>query len=167
MLVSLETVNRLKNNDNQAFEEIYQTYYRLIFCLSFSLLKDRYLAEDVTQNVFIKMMENITSLKRTSQFHAYLLTIARNETVNELKKRRDIPSDQLEQYAQQDDEHHFFLEEMHHYLTKEENEVVIYKIIYDFTFHEISHLLSFSLSSTYRFYQSALKKIKRHYEESL
>ncbi|MFA7032696.1 MAG: sigma-70 family RNA polymerase sigma factor [Bacilli bacterium] len=167
MLVSLETVNRLKNNDNQAFEEIYQTYYRLIFCLSFSLLKDRYLAEDVTQDVFIKMMENITSLKRSSQFHAYLLAIAKNTTLNELKKRRDIPSDQIEQVTKQDDNHHFFIEEMHQYLTIEENEVIIYKIIYDFTFQEISHLFSFSLSSTYRLYRSALKKIKRHYEESL
>lgn len=167
MLVSIEQVKKLKNHDQHAFNEIYQAYYRLAFCLAQGILHDYYAAEDIVQEAFIKMMKNITNLKNNQHFHQYFLQIVKNLAFNEQKRKKDIPSETMDDHAISVDDKASIFEKMHSYLDGQENAIVIYKLVYDCTFQEISQILNISPSSAYRFYLLAIKKIKKHYKESL
>jgi RNA polymerase sigma-70 factor (ECF subfamily) len=65
-----------------------QNYHKDIFQLAFQLTKDRELAEDLTQDVFVKGFLKIKSFQQKSQFSTWLYRIAYNLIINELRKRK-------------------------------------------------------------------------------
>jgi RNA polymerase sigma-70 factor, ECF subfamily len=57
-----------------------------------SIVRDRHEAEDITQNVFAKLLSAITRYeRRESPFTAWLLRVARNAALDHLRSRRQIP----------------------------------------------------------------------------
>lgn len=165
MLVSRDIVYKFKHGDNNAFGEIYKAYYRLVYYLVLSILKDKYSSEDITQKVFAKAYENINSLKNDNSFHSYLLSIARNESLNELKRRKDVCIDDIDTVSSSNDSYQLRIEDLCEYLSKEETLVATYKIVYEFSLSEIAKYINISVTSTHRIYKQALKKIKKRYDE--
>lgn len=45
-------VSKCKNGDSQAFSDLYSLTYQKVYFLSLSILKDKSMAEDATQEVF-------------------------------------------------------------------------------------------------------------------
>lgn len=105
--VSQDILIRLKNGDKTAFESVYWTYNSYIFNFISSLLYDKSLAEDLTQNVFLKIWEKHETIDPSQAFNAYLFTIARNlvykdsesrllfETATVVLSRQSFESDSL------------------------------------------------------------------------
>lgn len=85
--VSKDILMRLKNGDKTAFESVYWTYNSYIFNFISSLLYDKSLAEDLTQNVFLKIWEKHETIDPTQAFDAYLFTIARNLVYKDSESR--------------------------------------------------------------------------------
>lgn len=85
--VSKDILIRLKNGDKTAFESVYWTYNSYIFNFISSLLYDKSLAEDLTQNVFLKIWEKHETIDPTQAFDAYLFTIARNLVYKDSESR--------------------------------------------------------------------------------
>jgi len=79
-------LKRLVNNSEGAFREFYVNYKDDIYAYSKSMLKDRSLAEEIVQEVFMKVWLNRASLDPTLSFKAYVFRLARNMTINVLKK---------------------------------------------------------------------------------
>ncbi|MDR0744311.1 MAG: RNA polymerase subunit sigma-70, partial [Tannerella sp.] len=50
-------LQRLKQGDHKAFEAVYRKYGGRVYHFSLSLLHDEFAAEDLTQNVFLKIWE--------------------------------------------------------------------------------------------------------------
>lgn len=78
----------LKNGDEKAFETLFWKYNEHVYHFIYSLLYDKSMAEDLTQNVFLKIWEKHETIDPEQNFDAYLFTIARNlvykETENQL-----------------------------------------------------------------------------------
>jgi RNA polymerase sigma-70 factor (family 1) len=68
-----------------AFERIYQYYNRKIYYYILSVVKSPPLAEDLQQEVFLKLWEGRDGLREVKSFGPFLFTIARNHTINVLK----------------------------------------------------------------------------------
>lgn len=85
--VSKDILMRLKNGDKTAFESVYWTYNSYIFNFISSLLYDKSLAEDLTQNVFLKIWEKHETIDPAQAFDAYLFTIARNLVYKDSESR--------------------------------------------------------------------------------
>jgi RNA polymerase sigma-70 factor (family 1) len=68
-----------------AFECIYQYYHPKIYSYIGSLVKSPQLAEDLAQEVFLKIWETKDKLPEIKAFGPYLFTVARNHTINVLK----------------------------------------------------------------------------------
>jgi len=45
--IDVELLNRLRENDTQAFESIYKKYWQNLYLTAFSILKDKQAAEDI------------------------------------------------------------------------------------------------------------------------
>jgi RNA polymerase sigma-70 factor (family 1) len=71
-------LHSLKNGDQQAFERLFKQYARKLFTFSLSYLKDEEEAQEVVQEVFLKIWLNRITLKTDTSFQSYLFTIAFN-----------------------------------------------------------------------------------------
>jgi RNA polymerase sigma-70 factor (ECF subfamily) len=68
-----------------AFERIYQYYHPKIYSYILSLVKSPQLAEDLQQEVFLKIWEARDKLQEIKTFGPWLFSVARNHTINVMK----------------------------------------------------------------------------------
>lgn len=85
--IDKHTLSLLQRGDEKAFETIFWKYNPRVFNFISSLLYDKTLAEDLTQNVFLKIWERHNDIQPEEGFEAYLFTIARNMVYKETEKR--------------------------------------------------------------------------------
>lgn len=82
---------RVQQGDLQAFEGLVDQYKRPIFNLVYRMLRDREEAEDITQKVFIQVYRASDRYRPTAKFSTWIFTIARNLTLNEIRRRSRKP----------------------------------------------------------------------------
>lgn len=82
-----ELVARLSRGDLAAFRIIHDHYWNGIFKTSLSYLKSTEWAQDIVQDVFLKVWEKRASFAEVHQFPAYLHKMVRNELISALRKK--------------------------------------------------------------------------------
>ena len=80
-----ELLCQLAKGQQDAFEQIYQHYNRKIYHYILSVVKSPQLAEDLLQEVFLKIWEGRDHLPGVRNFGAFLFTTARNHAINILR----------------------------------------------------------------------------------
>jgi len=75
-----------------AFESLVDRYKQRIFNLVYRMLRDANEAEDIAQKVFIQVFKASDRYRPTAQFSTWLFTIARNLTLNEIRRRSRKPN---------------------------------------------------------------------------
>ena len=78
----------LPDTDNAAFEQIYHQYSARILNLIYRMTGSEEVARDLTQEVFVKVYENIGKFRGESQIFTWLYRIATNHTLNYLKREK-------------------------------------------------------------------------------
>lgn len=81
-----DLVKTLKKGDIHSFEEIYRYYNKKIYSISLKLLKHKEDAENIVQEVFLKLWRKRTDLKDHSSFDSYLFTITYNTIRTQFSK---------------------------------------------------------------------------------
>lgn len=79
-------VKELTQQDEAAFRLLYDIYRLDIYAYSMSFLNRKEYAEEIVQEVFMKVWMNREKLDPSRSFKSYLFTIARNLTFNFLRK---------------------------------------------------------------------------------
>ena len=87
---------RVKRGDMQAFEELAEKYKQPIVNLMYRMLRDFDEAEDLTQNVFIRVYQSAARYEVTARFSTWIFTIARRLCLNEIRRRGRHPAESLE-----------------------------------------------------------------------
>jgi RNA polymerase sigma-70 factor (family 1) len=86
-IIPSETLlTQLSNSDEAAFTALYNQYFNEVSLFILKFVKSTQLSEDIAQEVFIKIWEGRDKLTEIRSFKAWLFTIARNHTLNILKK---------------------------------------------------------------------------------
>ncbi|MEM1257269.1 MAG: sigma-70 family RNA polymerase sigma factor [Bacteroidota bacterium] len=85
-------IKRTKDGDIGAFGQLVEKHKNVSLSLACSILKDENRAEDVLQDVFIKVFEKINTFNFNSTFATWLYRIVVNTSYNELKKHKNHPS---------------------------------------------------------------------------
>jgi RNA polymerase sigma-70 factor (family 1) len=81
-----ELTSRLAESDEYAFAELYKRYKSQIYLLIKKFVISAQMAEDLTQEVFVKIWESGPKLNDVQSIRPYLMVTARNHTLNNLKK---------------------------------------------------------------------------------
>jgi RNA polymerase sigma-70 factor, ECF subfamily len=68
--------------------QLYERYSRSVRHVLYRMTNDRDLVEDLTQQTFMRAFSDIHSLRDTSHFSTWLLSIARNVGIDSLRRRR-------------------------------------------------------------------------------
>jgi RNA polymerase sigma-70 factor (ECF subfamily) len=70
-----------------SFDEAFTLHHRAVFRAAYALVRDSGLAEDVTQEVFLKLYQHIGSLKDEEHVRPWLLRVASNTALNAIRSR--------------------------------------------------------------------------------
>jgi RNA polymerase sigma-70 factor (ECF subfamily) len=91
-------VQRAKNNDQEAFAQLYEEHFDKIYRYLALRIGNEMEAEDMTQQVFLNALQSISSFRwKGVPFSAWLYRIAHNQAVDHLrknKKRGTVPLDE-------------------------------------------------------------------------
>lgn len=102
-----DLATKIKKGDVLAFDEIYRRYSKRLYLFVFGIIKSKKDAEDVVQEVFVKIWENRSKIKQYLSFQSYLFTIAHNTTIsllrNKMKDDKFIENIKLLQYSEKGD----------------------------------------------------------------
>jgi RNA polymerase sigma factor (sigma-70 family) len=83
--VTKELISQAQSGDMLAFEKIYNTYANACFQLAFGISRNRTLAQDIVQEVFIKIINKIADYRDEGNFAGWIRRITSNETINRVK----------------------------------------------------------------------------------
>lgn len=82
-----ELLPLIAEGDEAAFRILYDHYRKKIYSLGLFLTKSEIPAQELVQDVFLKIWENREQLRTVDYFSAWLRTIARNTAINYIRKR--------------------------------------------------------------------------------
>lgn len=83
-----ELLPLIYKKDSKAFTLLYDMYSKSLYGVIFNLVKDREEAEDVLQEVFVKIWKNIDSYAETKgRLYTWMLNIARNTSIDKLRSK--------------------------------------------------------------------------------
>jgi RNA polymerase sigma-70 factor, ECF subfamily len=71
-------INRIRKGEQAAFKKLYELYAEKIYRTAYMMINDKGLAQDIVQEVFIKIFTRIKDLKHNSAFSSWLYRITIN-----------------------------------------------------------------------------------------
>lgn len=87
-----DLVKACQDNDEKAFEQLVTKYKMPVFKIIYSVIGQKLgaqEADDIAQEVFIKVYSNIRSFKFKSSFSTWLYRVAYNECINRARNKKD------------------------------------------------------------------------------
>ena len=89
----IDVISRVIRGDQHAYAELVHRYKDYVFTLALRFCKNREDAEEVSQDIFIKVYRSLADFKGTSKFSTWLYTITYNTSVTFLRKKKmDVKS---------------------------------------------------------------------------
>jgi RNA polymerase sigma-70 factor (ECF subfamily) len=77
-----------EKNDQQAFSELYKRFLPGLMSFARSIVDDRYQAEEVVENVFLKLWENRALLPTVKNLSHYLYVAVKHASLNQVQRHR-------------------------------------------------------------------------------
>jgi RNA polymerase sigma-70 factor (ECF subfamily) len=100
----------VQHADEQAFSVFYDRYVNLVFSIALTIVGNHTTAEEIVQDVFLKIWKkNHTYQPEQSKLNTWLSAIARNRSIDELRKKhtrveaRQVPWIEIDQQQDQDE----------------------------------------------------------------
>jgi RNA polymerase sigma-70 factor (ECF subfamily) len=82
-----DLVRLCQRGDERAARELVERFQRPVFSLVYRMVRDRELAEDLSQEVFVRTFNNLDRYDRSYKFSSWLFKIAYNLTVDHLRRK--------------------------------------------------------------------------------
>jgi RNA polymerase sigma-70 factor (ECF subfamily) len=84
----IELMRRIKARDADALEELFDLYKRLLFGMVISIVKKREEAEDMLQEIFVKIWNNADSFnEERGNVYSWIVTLARNKAIDRIRSK--------------------------------------------------------------------------------
>ena len=81
-------IQQVKSGNIRAFADIVYKYQKMVLTIVLKIVENKEDAEDITQEVFIKVFKSLDQFKEEAEFSTWLYRIAYNTTLSELRKRK-------------------------------------------------------------------------------
>lgn len=100
-IIAMETLTdeqlivNYRNGDESALEVLIQRYFKQIYGFVYHYAGQAAEAEDLTQETFVRVWKNLKKFDTSRSFKAWVFTIAKNISLDYLKKKKSLPISQL------------------------------------------------------------------------
>jgi RNA polymerase sigma-70 factor (ECF subfamily) len=171
-----QLIKKSISGHQKAFEKIMMIYGNRVMGYLLKLCSNKELAEDIYQEVWIKVYKKLITYDQNRTFEPWLITIARNTTLDFLRKQRNDPipteDDLLLQDVSYSTNHESLIIEtesqIHAALDQLSNlnrEIIILRYMNDLTYEQIAKKLNCDVSTIkWRLYESK-KQLKKLLEQ--
>ncbi len=92
-----QLIRQYLKGDEKAFSVLLEHYMTPIYRFVFTYVNNAETAEDITQEVFLKVWRNLKKMDETKNFKSWIYTVAKNTALDFLKKKKSIPFSRFEQ----------------------------------------------------------------------
>ena len=83
-----DLIHLIKKQDKTAFRALFDRYYPSLLGTGINLLKDKEVAKDVVQDVFLQIWKNREKLQINTSLEAYLKRAVINRSLNKIRSRK-------------------------------------------------------------------------------
>lgn len=165
---------------DSVFDELYQNYHHDVFQFLFYMVRNKEQAEDLVQEVYIRVFKSYHRFEGKSSEKTWLFSIARNVAIDSFRKQKGWKGRLLEKFDwssnQVKDEYPIPEEIMVHkeeikwiyqcldYCTVDQRSVVILRFLNDLSITETSEALGWTESKVKTTQHRALKVLKKYME---
>lgn len=95
--ISESLVAKAKQGDSAAFSRLYDLYFKKIYQFVFYRVSHKEIAEDLTEDVFIKAYSKLSGINSNTSFEGWLYQIARNRVIDYYRdKKQMVALDEIE-----------------------------------------------------------------------
>ncbi|MBW3130911.1 RNA polymerase sigma factor [Hymenobacter profundi] len=167
----LELLERIRTNDYQAFEQLFEAHWRTLYRYAYKVLRHAPDAEDITQELFCDLWANRTQLHVQTNAQSYLLGALRKKILTRFRDA-DIRSRHLQHFgAAQEISTELTLRHLVSHdtlaavqaraqaLPPKEKEVFLLSMLHDFSVKEIAERFATSEQTVRNQMNSALHKL--------
>tara|TARA_A100001011_G_scaffold102316_2_gene107944 strand:+ start:144164 stop:144697 length:534 start_codon:yes stop_codon:yes gene_type:complete len=165
----LKLIEKFKNGEEKAFDEIVKLHYEPTFNLLFKLVGNKLDADDLCQETFIRVYRYVKKFKGNSKFSTWLYRIAYNvaNTYFRKQKIKQIFSFDLNQEILlskdpvEDDEMNSILMKNINLLPKKQKAILMFRVIEGLPYKEISKIMNISINAAKVNYHHAISSLKK------
>ena len=170
-----QIVDEIKKGNKRLFAQLVARHQRVILRTVLRMTRDLGVAEDVTQESFIKAYQKLHTFEGRSSFKSWLFQIAINTARNKLRgNKRDFVEvdkvslavqDGLEAGVYESDVKSIVLKEVHH-LPEKQKMALSLRIFDDLSFKEIAEIMDCPYDTAKANYHHALLKLRHRFQDS-
>ena len=160
-------IKRIAHGDMEALGILYEAYKTPVYRLAFSMTGSRVLAEDITQDTFLRIQEKADTYRHNTSEASWIFTIARNLTDDALRRQRRESIEDTDSLLQVPSAEgnpeggtYAFLDLIGN-LPAKDAEIVSLRILGDLSFKEIGRITKLSADACGKRYTRALNKLRR------
>lgn len=160
-------IERIARQDKEALRDLYHLTSASVFGFSLSIVKNMQDAEDVLQEVYLRIYTSAAEYRSSGKPLAWILTITRNMSLMKLRERkRTIAQPQEELYIPTAKfpavtaEDRLVLASCMKQLSDEESQIIMLHAVSGFKHREIAETLKLPLSTVLSKYRRALQKLR-------
>lgn len=172
------------NGDEHALAELIDRHTKSVYNFVYRLTDDPTRAEDITQETFIKAWKHLKTFRLEENFRTWIFTIARNTTIDHLRKKHTLPFSVLSKKNIDGDvlafeetlesleptpeeiavlnEQKVFLERALFQISASSREVLLLRYNEDLTFDEIGKIVGKPLHTVKSQHRRALQELRKH-----
>jgi RNA polymerase sigma-70 factor, ECF subfamily len=160
-----------KSGDTEAVRFLYVHFKDNVYGYVLSIVREPHEAEDVTQQVFMKLMASIAKYEpRAVPFAAWILRVARNVAIDHLRQRRTVNCDEVPELSceghESDQDRRWGLESALRALPEDQRDVVVLRHFVGLTPGEIAERMGRSESSIHGLHHRGRQALKRELLEA-
>ena len=163
-----QAITALREDPEKHFAPFYELTKNRVYALLFSYVREAAEAEDLLQETYITLLENLNRVKTQDKPLAYLYTTAKHLAIDALRKRKHPLELDKEETAEVigfadpvSDESPQLLEEIKALLKPFEFQVYVLHVLSDMTFKEIAKTVHRPLGTLTYTYSIALDKLQK------
>lgn len=152
-------IQKYLDGDSYEFDYIYEETKKYVYLSIYTYVKNQMTIDDLMQDTYMKAIDNLKSYKIGTNFYAWISIIARNTAINYYNKNKRV--DVVEEYIGGENPNTDSLVSFAlNILDGLERDVVIYHIVLNMKFDDISKIIDKPLGTIYSIYKKAIQKIK-------
>lgn len=171
-----ELVLRSMARDTNAFEALVRHYHKRLLYYILRMIRDHDRAEDILQNVWVDVYQQLRMLRSTKAFSAWLFRIARNHTCRDIRRSQSsVMTKSLEEITEEipvaeerslSEDEVATIHRCMDRLSPEHREVLILRFMEELSYQQIAEIVGCSIGTVRSRIYYAKQTLSIHLEDA-